>query len=268
LVPPEPPSQVCFNAFYSHDFTFATNVLSAELHSTMASLQQPKGAAQEKLAFTAWLRDQMALPPSLHRSYYRRRANPRIFEGLVLPTGFAGSACVAGSRWHRYAFTDEDRGRTVFAVLSPAGIFSLSVDGELRTVVSEAQFLTGLTRNTSTSFMICTKQPGAGGYLQEWVGGMLRLSPSNCATGTTSDAALNPAIAFADTLPATLLSFSVGEITLRTIPASWGVNGEDDVLLKSVGAVCNPNMKYFRTSADGKIYHRCLRPRSFFPNTY
>ena len=44
--------------------------------------------------FEQWIRAQMALPPSLHRAFYRTRANPR-------PEDNGRMACEVGSRWHR-----------------------------------------------------------------------------------------------------------------------------------------------------------------------
>ena len=40
--------------------------------------------------------------PSLHRAYYRRRVNPRVFRGLVMPIGSGVSPCDT-DRWKRYA---------------------------------------------------------------------------------------------------------------------------------------------------------------------
>lgn len=53
----------------------------------------------------------MALPPTLHRSYYRSRTN----QPFTAPTrvGDATSPCAAGSRWVRYAFQKADEGKTL-----------------------------------------------------------------------------------------------------------------------------------------------------------
>ena len=56
-----------------------------------------------------WLSDQMALPPTLHRAYFRRRANPRL--RVPLATGGVRDACHRLSRWRQYALTAEDEGR-------------------------------------------------------------------------------------------------------------------------------------------------------------
>ena len=46
-----------------------------------------------------WLSAQMQLPPSLHRAYWRRRANPRL--RTAVGSGGLREACHLHSRWHR-----------------------------------------------------------------------------------------------------------------------------------------------------------------------
>ena len=48
-------------------------------------------AGSEAVVFEQWIRAQMALPPSLHRAFYRTRANPR-------PVDNGRTACEVGSR--------------------------------------------------------------------------------------------------------------------------------------------------------------------------
>ena len=112
--------------------------------------------AQRELAvFKAWVQDQFALPPSLHRAYFRQRANPRIFQGLVLPTGSSRAPCDSGSRWRRYGLDDSDRSRTLIATRSAAGNVAVVIDGELRTEVPEAEFLSGLADVSVLAFYMC-----------------------------------------------------------------------------------------------------------------
>ena len=84
---------------------------------------------------TSWIGRQMALPPTLHREYYRRRANPR--QATALPTGGLRAACEAGSRWHRMAFSRADEGKTLQVGSTASGgdalRLELRIDGELRT---------------------------------------------------------------------------------------------------------------------------------------
>ena len=95
-------------------------------------------------AIETWVEAQMALPPSLLRAYHRRRASPRLRH----PSDAASvrDRCDAGSRWLRYAFTNEDRGKTIIAsVIAGAASNSmrrwlLTVDGFARTEVEAADF--------------------------------------------------------------------------------------------------------------------------------
>ena len=96
---------------------------------TRATLQSVD--ATTDAGVTKWIDDQMALPPMLHREYFRRRANPRQFTAR--PTGGLRAACAAGSRWHRFAFSRAEEGKVLEVVSTPSGGAALSIDGELRT---------------------------------------------------------------------------------------------------------------------------------------
>jgi hypothetical protein len=235
--------------------------------------------AREAAVFKDWVEAQFALPASLHRAYFRRRSNPRLFKGLVVPTGSNRAPCASGSRWQRYAFSDSDREKVLIvqASTSTVGSFpvvTLSVDGKLRSVVATADFnlQPALTDGTATSFLICNAQLGEGGNwmgVHEWVGGTLVLSSNtaNCATANQVTA-INPAIAFiasaiSTAVPptASLQVFQSGEIVLEKIAASWGDGaGGDDVILKSVtGVVCKAGLDHIQTSSDGRLFRRDYR---------
>ena len=96
---------------------------------TRATLQSVD--ATTDAGVTKWIDDQMALPPTLHREYFRRRANPRQFTAR--PTGGLRAACAAGSRWHRFAFSRAEEGKVLEVVSTPSGGAVLSIDGEVRT---------------------------------------------------------------------------------------------------------------------------------------
>ena len=36
------------------------------------------GSSEEESIYASWIAEQMAIPPSLHRAYYRTRTNPRL----------------------------------------------------------------------------------------------------------------------------------------------------------------------------------------------
>ena len=118
-----------------------------EIASLKSLVQQANGKTaveRETTAFKQWIKDQIGMAPSLHRAYYRRRVNPRIFKGLVMPTGSSRAACASGSRWARYAFDESDRTKEIIAnpILVGSGkrVFSLAIEGKIRTVVSAEEF--------------------------------------------------------------------------------------------------------------------------------
>jgi cullin-associated NEDD8-dissociated protein 1 len=82
------------------------------------------------VGLAAHLEEQMALTPSSHRAYVRWRTNPRFPRGYShhMPTGHLRSPCAAGSRWTRFALTEEDVGKA----LATNGSF-ITVDGAIRT---------------------------------------------------------------------------------------------------------------------------------------
>jgi hypothetical protein len=58
-----------------------------------------------------WIDDQIALPASTHRAYYRKRVNPHYFENTNV--GASRAPCQKGSRWQAFAFSLEDLGKYV-----------------------------------------------------------------------------------------------------------------------------------------------------------
>ena len=109
---------------------FLTQATFGPTRATLQSVDATTGAG-----VTQWIHHQMALPPTLHREYFRRRANPRLF--MARPIGSIRSACTAGSRWHRFAFSRNDEGKTLQVVAKEGSGAALYIDGELRTEVAE-----------------------------------------------------------------------------------------------------------------------------------
>ena len=64
---------------------------SASSSPSVAGAVGSGAAGSEAVVFEQWIRAQMALPPSLHRAFYRTRANPR-------PEDNGRMACEVGSR--------------------------------------------------------------------------------------------------------------------------------------------------------------------------
>ena len=86
--------------------------------------------------FKRWITDQIALTPSLHREFFRKRVSPKTL--LPTPAGAPKGACEHLSRWHRYTFTDKDIGKQLVVTMPPTGPATLSIDGEARTTVPRA----------------------------------------------------------------------------------------------------------------------------------
>ena len=106
-------------------------------------------------AFSEWAVEQMALPPTLHRAFFRQRANPRL--QTALGTGGVRQACQNQSRWHRYTLTREDEGRTLGVTVGDDGIVTLQVDGVTRTVTA------GPVPNGSATYYVCSVHEALGG---------------------------------------------------------------------------------------------------------
>ena len=56
---------------------------------------------------------------------------------MARPIGSVRSACTAGSRWQRFAFSRNDEGKTLQVVAKEGSGAALYIDGELRTEVAE-----------------------------------------------------------------------------------------------------------------------------------
>jgi len=96
----------------------------------------PSSAAATHAAFGEWIQAQMDVPATLHREYWRKRANPRLDEHV--PTGTIRSACSSGSRWVNYAITKEDVGSQL-QVVEENGVPVLFVGSVARTEISVAE---------------------------------------------------------------------------------------------------------------------------------
>ena len=130
----------------------------------------------------------MALPPTLHRAYYRRRANPRLQVARHPPPDRRWrwrSACEAGSRWHRFALTADDVGELMEAAGgAPGGGIVLRVRGAARTEVADLGAL-----SSPATFTLC--------YVEERVGGVVTLAHGGGGCSGTLAQMANPPIDFA-----------------------------------------------------------------------
>ena len=108
--------------------------------SEIAELSRRLESSSKSDAAETWVRQQMALSPTLHRAFFRRRANMRVDpeqRTSELRVGQSGErrACELHSRWHRYALTMADVGKPVTISVGADGKRTLRVNGTLRTVI-------------------------------------------------------------------------------------------------------------------------------------
>ena len=199
-------------------------LIQASFGPTRASLAELGQAGSH----AAWLAEQMALPPTLHREYLRRRVSPRLAQAVDM--GAPLGACEAGSRWRRFAFTVADVGKTVGA--SPAvasAAVVLHVEGVNRTEVSAAEWAGWANASNASGFapVLCS--------VVEAVGGALEIG-SDSACAATLKSVGHPPIAF--DAPATshagpYQALASGDAALAPLP-----HMADVLLLQSMTAAC------------------------------
>ena len=113
--------------------------------------------------FTQWTYDQIySEPVTSHRGYWRRRTFP--FYEQAGREGRATLPCEVGSFWRAYAFIETDKDREL-SVDFNNGKYTLSVDGNLRTVIKKFEFADAATISFPMTFNICYVAPKIGGSL-------------------------------------------------------------------------------------------------------
>ena len=150
-----------------------------EIDQLATSLEAaPASTSAAADAYVAWMSNQMAIEPSLHRAYYRERTNPRL-SGSKAMVGSVRGACDAGSRWIRYALSMRDVESAIEVSQSTSGdtaTVRITVGGQL---LSELPLVLahsmgfgeiGVTSTSSFSGYVCS--------VAERVGGIVRLVPS------------------------------------------------------------------------------------------
>ena len=111
-------------------------------------------------SFKNWIIQQMELPASLHRRYFRQKVNS---EGhKPNRAGRGRSACERGSRWVQFAFTSRDTNK-VAVITKQAGIVRVSIDGFFRTRVPESSWGAALRSSPVT---ICNVRELRNGRVQ------------------------------------------------------------------------------------------------------
>ncbi len=183
--------------------------------------------------WTRWLEQQIQLPVTSLRQYYRKRTNPR--QAAASPAiGATRGACEVGARFHRYAFNHFDEFKVVLVTTGGLG-FQFFINGQLR--AESASFLNPSFSATLTfplNVTICDTFP-------ESVGGRLQLSnlTLRCppSSGTPNNWTwANPFIEFTTAPAGTTQSLTVGQATFTQVASK-----ADAVILQSITG-CNSNL--------------------------
>eukprot|EP01122_Echinamoeba_exundans_P008354 TRINITY_DN275_c0_g1_i1.p1 TRINITY_DN275_c0_g1~~TRINITY_DN275_c0_g1_i1.p1 ORF type:complete len:1994 (-),score=503.35 TRINITY_DN275_c0_g1_i1:77-6058(-) len=167
--------------------------------------------------FGRWIKDQMALQPTLTRAYFRSRANPRRLI-TTAGTNVAGETqpCELNTRWQRYTFELRDRFKNIEVRSNEvANRFTLYVDGQLRGETTRwmGQNWPGTNLNITlpASFRLCG--------LSEGIGAPMRISnDTSTSCGVTSQS--NPALLIS-TNPASLQAVADGQAVFAAVPALY-----------------------------------------------
>jgi hypothetical protein len=232
--------------------------VSAEARAARFLLQSTFGPTLEDIAAFAaggmttadelkkWVSDQMALPPTLHRSYYRSRVNQPFMDPT--PVGALTSPCEMGSRWVRYAFQKLDEGKLLRITQRPNGDFLLQLLNPTfdLTIISTGSSAYNAWRgiDRSRDYTICEVDSfwDTGGGVA--VGRDVRISRNANCMGIV--AATNPAIDFTgvNSPAGTLLNVRLDNL-----------EGVPDTVLLAVpaGGACNAGSNFAR-AASGMHY--------------
>jgi hypothetical protein len=185
--------------------------------------------------FVQWIRDQIALPPSLLRRYYRERANPRATTSSN-GVGSLRRLCATGSRYHKYALNLDDEGARLVVDVS-GSVYTLTINGILRGEVSN--FL-GNVNGASTNLTfpltlaICdVVEEENGTVLLSNITGNAALFCRNNTNGLTDYRFPNPAIAFSSPPATTVQSVGVSDLSWTDVPGRMG-----DFILSSFSVPC------------------------------
>lgn len=118
--------------------------------------------------YKGWIEDQMnekKTPPSLHREYFRRRANQRI----ITPNGPTRPRrpCEHASRWHSFAFTEGDVG-TEFSLTKAGGswLISQKSGGKAKMTEVDGAWLEALDPSVQSAFVVCSVEEAVNGAIE------------------------------------------------------------------------------------------------------
>jgi uncharacterized protein (DUF1501 family)/uncharacterized protein (DUF1800 family) len=170
-------------------------VNKADLEAAVASVSTKRST--QALDLEGWIQNQVDQTPTLHRSHFRQRANPR--QEAALNIGSIFGPCEVGSRWYRYAFNIFDEGQTlVVAANEITGVFTLRVAGVLRAEIPKFLNTTWSAGLPTQNFTLCTVVEGVDRNSTITAFGV------GCSTADQKDFGMdfpNPAITFSATNP-------------------------------------------------------------------
>ena len=125
------PTTDSLDARFLSQATFGPTQLDLLSLSNLRSTMQDNTPA----VWRAWIQNQMMIQSSSLRAYYRKRVSP--IAKRHYSVGSAYPACVNGSRWHRYAFSWGDKGKSLSVRQNALSQYELVVDGVIRTIVPD-----------------------------------------------------------------------------------------------------------------------------------
>ena len=136
------------SSVYWHDRAASHLMMQGTFGPTRDGIAAISAATQQGASSDAavekWVLDQMALPPTAHREFYRQRANARL--DAPSEVGVPRSACSANSRWNAIALRADDQALNVTFSEVPipndadgATVTAMYVDGVLRSEVDLAR---------------------------------------------------------------------------------------------------------------------------------
>lgn len=212
-------------------------------------LQSTFGVSKEELDnvvqtygndYQQWILDQMGLPVTSHRQYYRQRVNPR--RQASTNAGSLFEPCEIGSRYHRYVFNKLDEKKVLTVEKGGGGQLTLHIDGQLRGEVPEIDGILP-SNNTVTwplEYHICS--------VEESVDGTVVLDNHNSSCLYPREIS-HPEISFSSSEDF-IQDIAAGEAEFTII-----VTKSDAIVLKSISIECKqlPAVNAFVNYAD-EIY--------------
>ena len=117
---------------------------------TMIDAQKSAFETDAQAAAKEWLQAQIALPFTSHREYFRKRINPRANDETASYASI-NNPCSVGSRWHNFAFTFSDTGKTMVLSKSASDLHVITIDGVRRSEAPISQVLSDLKVDSCTT---------------------------------------------------------------------------------------------------------------------